>query len=453
MVWPTARPKVYPDRQRRRAGPPPRRRDRAARRCRRGRRGHRPARPPRQRPRGQPARPGGGRRRTRHHRTGDRRGRRELLELVQLTGAGARRTASPARSGGRGRGPSQRGQVDAGQPHPRPARGRGAGRPGRDPRPDRLRRGVGRAAVHPGRHRRLGAGCARAAGDGFGAGRARGRHRRRRPVRRGRAHRRDRDRPGGRPHAAAFGSAGHPRRRPRSTTSAASPTPRSCGRSGSASRTWSAACTGGGAATCSTPCWLPCPTRPMDEDVEGGPRRVALIGRPNVGKSSLLNRLTREERAVVDSVAGTTIDPVDSLVELDGEIWRFVDTAGLRRRVNQASGMEYYASLRTAAAIEAAEVAVVLLDASETISEQDQRVVADVVDAGPRARPRAQQVGPARRGPPLATRARDRPRLRPRRVGAAGQRVGQDRPRRRQARRRTCAPAWRRGTSASRPAG
>jgi len=124
------------------------------------------------------------------------------------------------------------------------------------------------------------------------------------------------------------------------------------------------------------------PDAPKDDDVEGGPRRVALIGRPNVGKSSLLNRLTREERAVVDSVAGTTIDPVDSLVELDGEIWRFVDTAGLRRRVNQASGMEYYASLRTAAAIEAAEVAVVLFDASEPISEQDQRVVADVVDAG-----------------------------------------------------------------------
>ena len=124
------------------------------------------------------------------------------------------------------------------------------------------------------------------------------------------------------------------------------------------------------------------PEAPQDEDVEGGPRRVALVGRPNVGKSSLLNRLTGEERSVVDAVAGTTIDPVDSLVQLGGEIWRFVDTAGLRRKVNQASGMEYYASLRTAAAIEAAEVAIVLLDASEPISEQDQRVIAEVVDAG-----------------------------------------------------------------------
>ena len=125
------------------------------------------------------------------------------------------------------------------------------------------------------------------------------------------------------------------------------------------------------------------PEAPPDrDDAEGGPRRVALVGRPNVGKSSLLNRLTGEDRAVVDPVAGTTIDPVDSLVEIGEETWRFVDTAGLRRRVAHASGAEYYASLRTAAAIEAAEVAVVLLDASEPISEQDQRVIAAVIEAG-----------------------------------------------------------------------
>jgi GTP-binding protein len=101
-----------------------------------------------------------------------------------------------------------------------------------------------------------------------------------------------------------------------------------------------------------------------------------------VGKSSLLNRLSGEQRAVVDSVAGTTVDPVDSLVELDDEVWRFVDTAGLRKRVNFASGTEYYASLRTKAAIDAAEVAIVLLDASEPIAEQDLRVVTMVVEAG-----------------------------------------------------------------------
>ncbi|MDQ3502662.1 MAG: ribosome biogenesis GTPase Der [Actinomycetota bacterium] len=117
-------------------------------------------------------------------------------------------------------------------------------------------------------------------------------------------------------------------------------------------------------------------------DTEDGPRRVALVGRPNVGKSSLLNRLAGEQRVVVDSVAGTTRDPVDSLVDVGGETWKFVDTAGLRRRVAHASGAEYYSSLRTAAAIDAAEVAVVLLDASEAISEQDQRVIGMAVDAG-----------------------------------------------------------------------
>jgi GTPase len=125
------------------------------------------------------------------------------------------------------------------------------------------------------------------------------------------------------------------------------------------------------------------PEAPPDRDeADGGPRRVALVGRQNVGKSSLLNRLTGEDRAVVDPVGGTTVDPVDSLVEIGEETWRFVDTAGLRRRVAHASGAEYYASLRTAAAIEAAEVAVVLLDASEPISEQDQRVIAAVIEAG-----------------------------------------------------------------------
>jgi GTP-binding protein len=114
----------------------------------------------------------------------------------------------------------------------------------------------------------------------------------------------------------------------------------------------------------------------------GGPRRVALVGKPNVGKSSLLNRLTGENRSVVDSVAGTTVDPVDSLVELDGEVWRFVDTAGLRKRVKFESGAEYYASLRTKSAIETAEVAIVLLDAHETLSEQDLRVLTMVVESG-----------------------------------------------------------------------
>lgn len=114
----------------------------------------------------------------------------------------------------------------------------------------------------------------------------------------------------------------------------------------------------------------------------GGPRRVALVGKPNVGKSSLINRLADEERSVVHDVAGTTVDPVDSLIELDGKLWRFVDTAGLRRKVGQASGHEFYASVRTHGAIDAAEVVIVLIDSSQPLTEQDQRVLTMVIEAG-----------------------------------------------------------------------
>lgn len=114
----------------------------------------------------------------------------------------------------------------------------------------------------------------------------------------------------------------------------------------------------------------------------GGPRRVALLGRPNVGKSSMLNKLAGSERVVVDDVAGTTRDPVDEYIELAGKTWRFVDTAGIRRRVHQTRGADFYASLRTRTALEKAEVAVVLIDVSESLTEQDVRVVQQVVDAG-----------------------------------------------------------------------
>lgn len=125
------------------------------------------------------------------------------------------------------------------------------------------------------------------------------------------------------------------------------------------------------------------PAAPGENTVgTGGPHRVAVVGKPNVGKSSLLNRLAGDERAVVDPVPGTTVDPVDELVNIAGTTWRFVDTAGIRRRVDTASGHEYYASLRTAAAIEKAEVAVVLIDANEPLSEQDTRIVSMVIDSG-----------------------------------------------------------------------
>src|SRR5215213_7860525 len=117
-------------------------------------------------------------------------------------------------------------------------------------------------------------------------------------------------------------------------------------------------------------------------DMERGPRRVAIVGKPNVGKSSLLNKIAGQQRVVVDEVAGTTVDPVDELVEIRGEIYRFIDTAGIRRRIKEISGHEYYASLRTQGAIERAEVCVVLVDASQPITEQDLRILTSVEEAG-----------------------------------------------------------------------
>ncbi len=114
----------------------------------------------------------------------------------------------------------------------------------------------------------------------------------------------------------------------------------------------------------------------------GGPRRVAIVGKPNVGKSSLLNRLARADRSVVSDVSGTTVDPVDELVSVGRTVYRFIDTAGLRKRVNEASGHEYYASLRTQTAIERAEVCVVVIDAAESISDQDLRILTMVEEAG-----------------------------------------------------------------------
>ncbi len=114
----------------------------------------------------------------------------------------------------------------------------------------------------------------------------------------------------------------------------------------------------------------------------GGPRRVAILGRPNVGKSSLLNKTAGEERVVVNELAGTTRDPVDEQIELGGKFWRFVDTAGIRRRVNLAQGADFYATLRTSAALEKAEVAVVVIDVSEPISVQDLKIVDLVLESG-----------------------------------------------------------------------
>lgn len=124
------------------------------------------------------------------------------------------------------------------------------------------------------------------------------------------------------------------------------------------------------------------PDRPSSEPQPGGPRRVAIVGKPNVGKSSLLNRLARTDRSVVSDISGTTVDPVDELVTVGRTVYQFIDTAGLRKRVKEASGHEYYASLRTQSAIERAEVCVVIIDASEPVSDQDLRILTMVREAG-----------------------------------------------------------------------
>ena len=116
--------------------------------------------------------------------------------------------------------------------------------------------------------------------------------------------------------------------------------------------------------------------------VDDGYRRVALVGRPNVGKSSLLNVLAGAPRVLVDDAEGTTRDAVDELIDFGGATWRFIDTAGIRRRAHQASGTDYYASLRTQIALERAEVALVIFDASNILTEQDIRIVSMADEAG-----------------------------------------------------------------------
>ena len=119
-------------------------------------------------------------------------------------------------------------------------------------------------------------------------------------------------------------------------------------------------------------------------EVEGesdGEARFALVGRPNVGKSSLFNRLLQDERAVVHEQAGTTRDAVDSLVEVEGRMVRFVDTAGFRRPL-KTQGIEYYGLLRSLRAIDLAHVALLVLEAPDGLTGEDKRVAARVVEAG-----------------------------------------------------------------------
>jgi GTPase len=109
---------------------------------------------------------------------------------------------------------------------------------------------------------------------------------------------------------------------------------------------------------------------------------LAIVGRPNVGKSSLLNRLAGEELAIVDPTPGTTRDTVDSTVDRDGRRYRLVDTAGMRRSLQRAEGADYYAFVRSLEAVDRADVALLVLDAAAGVAEQDQKVAVRAAEAG-----------------------------------------------------------------------
>lgn len=123
---------------------------------------------------------------------------------------------------------------------------------------------------------------------------------------------------------------------------------------------------------------------PEAEERETGPDmpRVAIVGRPNSGKSTLLNRLAGEERVIVSAVPGTTRDPIDVDVEIDGNVYRLVDTAGIRRKPQISEDADFYAVIRAREALQRADIAILMVDATEGVTHQDQRIASEIVDAG-----------------------------------------------------------------------
>jgi GTP-binding protein len=121
---------------------------------------------------------------------------------------------------------------------------------------------------------------------------------------------------------------------------------------------------------------------PVATDDEPDVPALAIVGRPNVGKSSLLNRLAGQDLAIVDPTPGTTRDTVDSIVQRAGRDYRLVDTAGMRRSFQQAEGADYFAFVRSLEAVDRADVALLVLEAPLGVAEQDQKVAVRAVEAG-----------------------------------------------------------------------
>ena len=118
------------------------------------------------------------------------------------------------------------------------------------------------------------------------------------------------------------------------------------------------------------------------EEKEDGIPRIAVIGKPNAGKSSIINRLLGEERVLVSDIPGTTRDAVDSRIRVNGKEYILVDTAGLRKKSRRKENLEYYSVVRAVAAVEKADVAVIVIDASEGVTEQDAKIAGIAHEAG-----------------------------------------------------------------------
>ncbi|KRQ86569.1 GTPase Der [Caloramator mitchellensis] len=110
--------------------------------------------------------------------------------------------------------------------------------------------------------------------------------------------------------------------------------------------------------------------------------KVTIVGKPNVGKSSLLNRLTGEERAIVSDIPGTTRDAIDSLVEINGDKFLFIDTAGIRRKSKIKEEIEKYSVIRSLTAVDRADVCLIMIDATEGVTEQDEKIAGIAHEAG-----------------------------------------------------------------------